>query len=131
MTNVELVTRKLALVDEHVRRLKTRRPAEMGPFRADLLLQDAVALGVLVVVQELVDIALQIASDEGWELAPIEAALALELGDAAQLRNRIAHGYASIDAERIWTGLPGGISSFESFSRAIAKFLEDIKNKAP
>ena len=35
----------------------------------DLLLQDAVSMGVLVVVQEAMDIALHIASDEGWELA--------------------------------------------------------------
>jgi hypothetical protein len=27
--------------------------------------------------------------------------------------------------------LPGGIASFESFSRAIAKFLEAIQRKAP
>ncbi len=141
MTNVELVTRKLALVDEHVRRLRERRPAEVAAFRTDLLLQDAIALGLVVVVQESVDIALHIASDEGWELAPtyrdafavlaqhgvIDAPLATELGLVAQLRNRIAHGYASVDAERIWTELPGGIRSFEAFSRAIAKFLESIK----
>jgi hypothetical protein len=68
MTNTALVARKLSLIDEHLRRLRERRPAEVGAFKTDSLLQDAVSLGVLVVVQEAIDIALHIASDEGWEL---------------------------------------------------------------
>src|SRR5450432_3539730 len=116
MTNVALVTRKLAIVALHLARLRERRPLDVTRFKEDALVQDAVSLGVLVVVQECMDIALHIASDEGWELAStyreafvvlerhgvIDAALATSLGNAAQLRNRIAHGYASLDAERLW-----------------------------
>ena len=69
MTNVALVARKLALMAEHLRRLRERRPADLATFKSDLLRQDAVSLGVLVVVQEASDIALHIATDEGWELA--------------------------------------------------------------
>jgi len=69
MTNVALVARKLAILDEHLRRIRERRPDDLEAFRRDLLLQDAVAMSVLVVVQEGMDIALHIASDEGWELA--------------------------------------------------------------
>lgn len=145
MTNVELVTRKLAFLDKHVVRLKARRPADVAAFQNDLLVQDAIALGLLVVVQEAVDIALHISSDEGWELAPtyrdafgvlakhavIDSSLATKIGNIAQLRNRIAHGYASIDAERIWNELPDGVATFESYSAAIAKFLETVRAKAP
>jgi uncharacterized protein YutE (UPF0331/DUF86 family) len=67
VTNVVLVARKLASLEEHLRRLLERRPTDVAAFRADALLQDAVALSVLVVVQEAIDIALYIASDEGWE----------------------------------------------------------------
>lgn len=94
-------------------------------------------MGILVVVQEAVDIALHIASDEGWALAStyreafgvlaqhgvIDATLAASLGGTAQLRNRIAHGYATVDAERVWAELPTGIAAFESFASAIALFL--------
>jgi uncharacterized protein YutE (UPF0331/DUF86 family) len=137
MTNVGLVERKLGVVLDHLARLKTRRPESLAPFRADLLLQDAVSMSLLVVVQEALDIALHIASDERWELAPtyreafavlakhgvLDAELASELGRAAQLRNRIAHGYASLDAERLWGELPVGISAFEAFAKAVAVFL--------
>jgi uncharacterized protein YutE (UPF0331/DUF86 family) len=56
-------------LNEHLRRLRERRPDDLSALKADQLLQDAIALSVLVVVQEAMDIALHIASDEGWELA--------------------------------------------------------------
>ena len=89
-------------------------------------------------VQEAMDIALHIASDEGWEIAAtyrdafavlerhgvIPAELAKALGGAAQLRNRIAHGYATLDAERLWNELPEGVASFAAFSAAVSVFLQ-------
>jgi uncharacterized protein YutE (UPF0331/DUF86 family) len=137
VTNVALVARKLAVLQDHVRRLEQRRPATPGALRADSLLQDAISMSVLVVVQEAMDIALHIASDEGWELAAtyrdafvvlarhgvISSELAATLGGAAQLRNRIAHGYATVDADRLWSELPAGSAAFEEFARAEAGFL--------
>lgn len=145
MTNVVLVTRKLAIVAMHLGRLRARRPADFASFKDDALVQDAISLGVLVVVQECMDIALHIASDEGWELAPtyrqafvvlerhgvIDSALAQSLGNAAQLRNRIAHGYASLDAERFWTELPSGIASFETFVAKVSEFLTRVPPTSP
>jgi uncharacterized protein YutE (UPF0331/DUF86 family) len=141
MTNVALVARKLAMLEEHLRRLRERRPADVTVFAADALLQDAVAMSVLVMVQEAMDIALHIASDEGWEIAAtyrdafavlerhgvIQAELAKALGGAAQLRNRIAHGYATLDAERLWNELPDGVASFAAYSAAVSVFLQRIE----
>jgi uncharacterized protein YutE (UPF0331/DUF86 family) len=137
VTNIALVARKLALLQEHLRRLRERRPATVDAFKADTLLQDAVALSVLVVVQEAVDIALHIASDEGWELAAsyrdafvvlerhglLDTATSEALSGAAQLRNRIAHGYSSLDVERLWSDLPLGVAAFSTFASRIAAFV--------
>ena len=137
MTNVVLVARKLALLEDHLRRIEVRRPKEVEPFTSDLLLQDAVSMSVLVIVQETIDVALHIASDEGWETAAtyreafvvlerhgvIDGALALSLAGSAQLRNRIAHGYASLDAVRLWTELPAGMASWEAFLAAVSTFV--------
>jgi uncharacterized protein YutE (UPF0331/DUF86 family) len=123
--------------DEHLRRLTSRWPVDVAALRADTVLQDAIAMSVLVVVQEAMDIALHIASDEGWELgstyrdafvilsrhAVITTELATSLGGSVQLRNRIAHGYATVDAERLWTELPQGIAAFGAFAQAVAAFL--------
>jgi uncharacterized protein YutE (UPF0331/DUF86 family) len=140
MTNVALVSRKLAVLQEHLRRLNERRPADAATLERDLLLQDAVAMSVMVVVQEAMDIALHVAADEGWELAAtyreafvvlarhgvIDDALAASLGSAVQLRNRIAHGYSSLDTGRLWAELPQGIASFQSFAGAIGALLEKL-----
>jgi uncharacterized protein YutE (UPF0331/DUF86 family) len=137
MTNVALVTRKLATIVDHLRRLRERRPPDFESFERDLVLQDAISMGILVVVQEAMDIALHIASDEGWELAStyreafvvlerhglIDAALSSSLVGASQLRNRIAHGYASLEAKRLWSELPSGIASFDAFVSAVSRFL--------
>lgn len=140
MTNAVLVARKLATIEEHLRRLKERRPSTSELLERDTLLQDAIAMGILVLVQEAMDVALHIASDEGWTLAStyreafgvlaqhgiIDDALASTLATTAQLRNRIAHGYATVDVARIWAELPAGIGAFESFSSAVAKFLASL-----
>lgn len=137
MTNVLLVERKLAVLTEHLQRLRTRRPATRDGFLADTLVQDALAMGVLVVAQEAVDIALHVASDEGWGV-PTRVAegfellarhgviphdLAAELGRAVQLRHRIAHGYATLDAGRLWDELPAGIATFGEYARCVARYV--------
>lgn len=138
MTNAPLVARKLAVLEEHLARLRARRPPSVEAFRADTLLQDGVSMSVLVVVQEAIDIALHIASDEGWGVAAryaeaftilaqrgvLDPALAHELAAAVQLRNRIAHGYGSLDVDRLWAELPNGMRSFGAFASAVAAFLQ-------
>jgi uncharacterized protein YutE (UPF0331/DUF86 family) len=137
LTNVVLVARKLATLDDHLQRLRQRRPQTVEIFERELLLQDAIAMSVLVIVQEAMDIALHISSDEGWPLAStyreafaaleqhgiIDAGLAASMTGTAQLRNRIAHGYASVDAARLWAELPAGMRAFEAFAAAIATYL--------
>lgn len=137
MTDPSVVTRKLVALNDHLNRLRSRRPDDLAIFRADSLLQDGVALSILVVVQEAVDIALHIASDEGWGVPSsfresfellarhgvIDEALASRLGDAASLRNRIAHGYAGVDVDRLWAEIPAGVTTFERFSSAVASWL--------
>lgn len=106
-------------------------------MRANLLLQDGIALSLLVAVQESIDIALHVAADEGWGIPAsyresfellarhgvIDDALAAALANTAALRNRIAHGYATVDLDRLWAELPGGIASFDAFAAAIARHL--------
>jgi uncharacterized protein YutE (UPF0331/DUF86 family) len=138
MTNVELVAKKLAVLDEHLRRLRERRPDDVVELETNLLLQDGLAMSLLVVVQESIDIALHIASDEGWELAAknreaftvlerhgiLDPSLATALGGAVQLRNRIAHGYASLDVRRLHAELPAGMAAFGAYAAAISAFLQ-------
>jgi uncharacterized protein YutE (UPF0331/DUF86 family) len=138
MTDAELVARKLTVLREHLERMKRRRPNDLEELRSDVERQDALALSVLVVVQEATDIAFHVCADDGWGLPAtyregfemlarhgvIDAALASSLAGATHLRNRIAHGYATVDVERLWRDVPTGVAAFEAFAAAIARHLQ-------
>jgi uncharacterized protein YutE (UPF0331/DUF86 family) len=47
-------------------RSRRRRPVSVDVLRKDVDLQDALAMSLLVAIQEAVDIAFHIAADEGW-----------------------------------------------------------------
>ena len=104
MTDAEVVIRKLAVMREHVVRARRRRPASADALAADLDLQDALCMSLLVAIQEAIDIAFHISADEGWGVpssnteafeilsrnGALSAQLAEAMGKAAALRNRIA-----------------------------------------
>ncbi|MGH7297255.1 MAG: type VII toxin-antitoxin system HepT family RNase toxin [Polyangiaceae bacterium] len=140
MTDAELVIRKLAILGEHLARARRRRPAQLDALRADVDLQDSLSLSVLVAIQEAIDIAFHVVSDEGWG-APasyaesfevlarrgvIEPTLAAALSAAAGLRNRLAHAYATLDIDRLWSELPAGLDALEQYAAAIARFVPPL-----
>ena len=44
------------------------------------------------------------------------------------MRNRIAHGYASVDHERLWGELPDGLRALDAFAAAVAVWLPAPEN---
>lgn len=137
MTDNLLVLRKLTILREHVARVRRRRPDDIESFRTDVDLQDAMAMSLLVAIQEALDIAMHLCADEGWGIpgsyaesfdilaahAVIEPALAADLGRITAVRNRIAHGYVSIDAARLYAEVPAGLASLDRFAAAIARHV--------
>lgn len=134
MTDREIVLRKLTSISVQIARMRRRRALDIEAWRSDIDLQDAMAMSLLVAVQESLDIALHMASDEGWGVPAsyvesfrllsshgvIDGALAGALANLASLRNRVAHGYATVDMDRIWSELPAGLLALESFAAAVA-----------
>jgi uncharacterized protein YutE (UPF0331/DUF86 family) len=137
MTDKSVVFRKLTSLREHVVRMRRRRGQDFDAFRLDVDRQDAIGMSLLVAVQDALDIALHMASDEGWGVAAsyaegfgllashgvIDPRLAAALANLASLRNRLAHGYGTVDMERIWTSLPEGLATLDTFAVAIAAHL--------
>lgn len=137
MTDRSIVLQKLAVLRDHVGRVRRRRPDAPERLADDLDLQDAIALSLLVAIQEAVDVAFHIVSDEGWGVPAsygdgfgllathgvIDAALAARMAQAAGLRNRIAHGYAGVDATRLWGEIPDGLATLDAYVAAIARFV--------
>jgi uncharacterized protein YutE (UPF0331/DUF86 family) len=137
MTDRDVVLRKLTSLHEHVARMRRRRPDDVEVWRRDVDRQDALAMSLLVAVQDALDVALHMASDEGWGVPAsysesfamlsahgvVSSELAGALADMASLRNRLAHGYGTVDAERIWVELPAGLATLDAFATAIATHI--------
>jgi uncharacterized protein YutE (UPF0331/DUF86 family) len=137
MTDVGLILHKLQRLREQIALARQRRPDSVEVLSTDLVLRDAIALALLVAVQESVDIAYHIAADEGWGVPDSHAAafdllaahgvldeeLARDLSGIARVRNRIAHGYATVDHARMWEELPGGLDRLDELARRVASWL--------
>ena len=137
MTDPGLVLHKLGVLREHVERVRRRRPASAELLRTEVDRQDALAMSLLVAVQEAIDVAFHIVADEGWGVpssyaesfellarhALIDPRLADDLARIVAVRHRLAHGYASIDAGRLWSELPAGLDTLDRYARAIAHFV--------
>ncbi len=131
MTDPIVLVQKLAMLREHVGRIRTRLPATAAAFENDTLVQDAISLNLLVATQEAADIAMHMAADEGWGVpgsyreafemlarhGVITAQHARELADIVAVRNRIAHGYGSVDTVRLWNELRRDSRSWTGTSR--------------
>ena len=140
MTDKELVVRKLTVMLEHIERARRRRPADLEMLRADVDRQDALVMSLLVALQEATDIAFHVAADEGWGVAAsnaeaftllasrgvIDSELGAALATTVRLRNRIAHGYATLDLERIWKELPDGLAHLERFGSALTRWMDAL-----
>ncbi len=93
---------------------------------------------VLIAIQEAIDISFHIVVDEGWGLPAtyaegfdllathglIEPDTARALSGMAALSNRLAHGYASVNHERLWGELPNGLEALGRLIEAVALFVE-------
>lgn len=137
MTNADLVERKLAHLREHLSRARRRTPPSLELLVADVDRADALVLSLFVAVQEAIDIAYHLATDNGWgtpesyaasfELlvahGVLDVTVATQMTGASGFRNRVAHGYATLDLSRLYGDLPVALGALEAFTKAIAAHL--------
>jgi uncharacterized protein YutE (UPF0331/DUF86 family) len=108
------------------------RPLE--ELRSDAAGRDLAAFHLFLAVQEAVDLAAHWVADAGWtppddvgstfDVLAAHGAIDRQLADQmraiVRVRNRIAHGYASVDHDRIHVEAPAGIASLHRFLAAVA-----------
>ena len=137
MTDAALVLHKLQRLKTQVTVTRTRRPAAVEVLSQDHVLRDALALAFMVALQEAIDISYHVVADEGWGVPDshraafdllaahrvLPAELAGQLGAAAAMRNRIAHGYASVDHQRLWREIPDALRALDDFAATVAAWL--------
>src|SRR5215203_7155301 len=134
MVKPEIVRRKISEAATRLEKAEgilSRPPEE---FLVDDKQQDLASFYLLLAIQECIDLAAHWISDEGWD-PPKEASslfdvlasrqaidrnLAVGLRRAVALRNRIAHGYSSVDQERIQAEYQAGVADLRRFLALVA-----------
>jgi len=130
MVKRDLVAQKITTANARLAFAAEAFAKPLAEFLRDEKDRDLAIFYLFLAVQECIDLAAHWVADEDWgspdeagavfdilrDKGAIEPELALALRGATGLRNRIAHGYVSIDAERLHT-------EFEQGSNALKKFL--------
>lgn len=135
MVNRDLVARKIARARTWLADAGTRLDRPRDEFLAAAESRDLATFYLFLAMQESLDLAAHWVSDEGWE-APDDAAgtfdvlarhqaitgdLATDLRKVVHLRNRIAHGYATLDHARLYEEASAGIASLRAFLVRVAE----------
>ena len=129
MVNRDLVARKVARAEGWLSDAAARLNRPRDEFLAAAESRDLSTFYLFLAMQESLDLAAHWASDEGWEAADdaagtfdvlarhqaISNELAAELRKMVHLRNRIAHGYATVDHARLYEEATAGIASLRAF----------------
>jgi uncharacterized protein YutE (UPF0331/DUF86 family) len=137
MVRVDVVAKKIATARARLKDAHGVFNKNLEDFLADERERDLAMFYLFLAIQECIDIAAHWVADAGWgvpedagetfdilgEHAVISRELARALRGAVSLRNRIGHGYISVDPERVHTEYPRGADALRRF---LARAAEEI-----
>lgn len=133
-----IISQKLESLRRCIARLESRRPSSAEQLKADLDLQDIVALNLTRAVQLSVDIAAhwlaehaEVASPQTMgqtfsllaECGVIDEDLARRLRKSVGFRNIVVHNYETVDWDIVFAICSRQLEDFRKFASAIATLL--------
>jgi uncharacterized protein YutE (UPF0331/DUF86 family) len=137
VVKVDLVSAKLAEIEDRLARVRAHRGASAEQLREDRDAFDLVSFNLMLAVQACCDVAAHLIADERWPAAPTLAAsfarlqtagvlttpTAAALARAVGLRNAVAHGYSSVNPEAVFAASTVGVADVEAFVREVAGWV--------
>ncbi len=137
MVNANVVTAKLRDLADSIAQVRRHCPADAAVLVDNRDVRDLVSFNLMLAVQACSDIASHLIADEGWPPAPsladsfrqlqergvLSEPVAAALGQAASLRNVIAHGYSKADHLRIHSAAVHGLADLERFAAEVSAWV--------
>jgi uncharacterized protein YutE (UPF0331/DUF86 family) len=129
----DILLNKADRVHRHVKRVKDKRPARLKEFLSTRDLQDIVLFNLQMAIQNCIDMASHVISDEGLgvpgstnemfyrlhESGYISQEVAEKMVAAVGFRNLVVHEYAKVDLEEVYKISHDHIDDLLDFLRAL------------
>jgi len=129
----DLILAKAGLVKKHLNRIIEKRSVDVAEFLEDIDRQESILFNLQMAIQNCIDIAAHIVSDEGLGLPGstsemfylleesgfLDRALTEKIVKAIGFRNLIVHEYGKIDVERVFEVARKDIQDLNDFLVAI------------
>ena len=133
----ELLLRKALQVRDRIAKLRAATPSRAEDVLGDERLESFLAFNLFLLLQDAVDLASHLVAMRGlgipssqrevFELLARAGLISREsseaMGQAAVLRNRIAHAYGDVDPVRLTRELPTGLAHVERFVDEVAEVI--------
>ena len=137
MVDQDLIIAKAASVKAHLDRIADKIGTNLQLFISDVDRQDIVAFNLHLAVENCIDIAAHIISENGWgvpgsasemfylleEKRIVDSELTERMIKAVGLRNLIVHEYGNIDLKRLFTTVHKDLNDLTAFLSAIFQKL--------
>jgi uncharacterized protein YutE (UPF0331/DUF86 family) len=130
----DVVGKKLSRATRWLDRAEEKLSRPPAEFLSDDDSQDLASFHLFLAIQECIDLAAHWVADAGWgspdesggmfsllrDRGVIDTDLATKLRQAVGLRNRIAHGYSTVDHEQIQNEYREGVMALRRFLGLVA-----------
>ncbi len=140
MIDKNIILDKAGKVDRHLRRIKEKRAVSLEEFLSDLDRQESVLFNLQMAVQNCIDLAAHILSDEELGLAGstsemfymlqengyLKSELTENMVAAVGFRNLVVHEYGNIDLKQVYQIAHENVDDIEHFMKAILKKSEIV-----
>ena len=138
MVDKDLILAKAGSVKRHIDRIKAKSDSDMAEFVQDLDRQESIAFNMHLAIQNYMDIAAHIISDEGLgvpgsagemffilqENGFLSANLADRMVKAVGFRNLLVHEYQKIDLQRLHKAVEKNVDDLIEYLSAVFSKLD-------
>lgn len=137
MVDRAIISRKVSYIEEHLRRIKELPLTSLDVFKKDTNIQDILLFNLTQAIQNCIDIAAHIVSDEGWgvpgtqsemfDILAEQGVISRELGErlitVVGFRNRVIHEYEKLNLDIVYKVWQERIKDIEEFAFAVVERL--------
>lgn len=135
MVDKDLMLTKASSVRRHLKRAEEKSNTDLNEFLSDIDRQEIVMFNLQMAIQNCVDIAAHIISEEGFgipdstsdmfylleENSYLDNQITEKMVKAAGFRNLIVHEYAKIEAKQVFNIVQKDITDLNAYLKAIFK----------